>query len=163
VDNSASPRDVRIGRNSDQAILKNNRAFALIATDRPAEAVSLIASVRASSDATTAATGTATSGFLEMRFGDREYGVNLYRDVIAYFKRSNNAVAEAGALAYFAVEAARAELSNAPQILEEARTAAHSKTNEKPSNGRRKQGHAPLVARVRHLNDKKKPDHWRSA
>jgi hypothetical protein len=26
-----------------------------------------------------------------------------------------------------------------------------------------KQGHAPLVARVRHLNDKKKPDHWRSA
>jgi hypothetical protein len=26
----------------------------------------------------------------------------------------------------------------------------------------RKQGHAPLVARVRHLNDKKKPDHWRA-
>ena len=25
------------------------------------------------------------------------------------------------------------------------------------------EGHAPLVARVRHLNDKKKPDHWRSA
>ena len=25
------------------------------------------------------------------------------------------------------------------------------------------QGHAPLVARVRHLNDKKIPDHWRSA
>lgn len=25
------------------------------------------------------------------------------------------------------------------------------------------QGHQPLVARVRHLNDKKKPDHWRSA
>ena len=26
-----------------------------------------------------------------------------------------------------------------------------------------KNGHAPLVARVRHLNDKKKPDHWRAA
>jgi hypothetical protein len=25
------------------------------------------------------------------------------------------------------------------------------------------QGHHPLVARVRHLNDKKIPDHWRSA
>lgn len=25
------------------------------------------------------------------------------------------------------------------------------------------QGHKPLVARVRHLNDKKIPDHWRSA
>ena len=27
----------------------------------------------------------------------------------------------------------------------------------------RLQGHNPLVARVRHLNDKKNPDHWRSA
>jgi hypothetical protein len=26
-----------------------------------------------------------------------------------------------------------------------------------------KQGHKPLVARVRHLNDKKIPDHWREA
>ena len=24
-------------------------------------------------------------------------------------------------------------------------------------------GHSPHVARVRHLNDKKKPDHWRAA
>jgi hypothetical protein len=28
---------------------------------------------------------------------------------------------------------------------------------------KKKQGHHPFVARVRHLNDKKKPDHWRSA
>jgi hypothetical protein len=27
----------------------------------------------------------------------------------------------------------------------------------------RKEGHSPLVARVRHLNDKNKPDHWRAA
>lgn len=27
----------------------------------------------------------------------------------------------------------------------------------------KKQGHQPLVARVRHLNNKKIPDHWRSA
>jgi len=26
-----------------------------------------------------------------------------------------------------------------------------------------KNGHHPLVARVRHLNDKKIPDHWRAA
>jgi hypothetical protein len=25
------------------------------------------------------------------------------------------------------------------------------------------EGHHPLVARVRHVNDKSKPDHWRSA
>ena len=27
----------------------------------------------------------------------------------------------------------------------------------------KKMGHHSLVAHVRHLNDKKKPDHWRSA
>lgn len=27
----------------------------------------------------------------------------------------------------------------------------------------KKEGHHPLVARVRHLNEKKNPDHWRSA
>jgi hypothetical protein len=27
----------------------------------------------------------------------------------------------------------------------------------------KKAGHHPLVARVRHLNDKKTPDHWRAA
>lgn len=27
----------------------------------------------------------------------------------------------------------------------------------------KQQGHSPLVARVRHLNDKKIPDHWRAA
>lgn len=27
----------------------------------------------------------------------------------------------------------------------------------------RRDGHSPLVARVRHLNDKATPDHWRSA
>jgi hypothetical protein len=27
----------------------------------------------------------------------------------------------------------------------------------------REHGHAPLVARVRHQNDKEKPDHWRAA
>jgi hypothetical protein len=26
-----------------------------------------------------------------------------------------------------------------------------------------RQGHHPLVARVRHLNEKNKPDHWRAA
>jgi hypothetical protein len=26
-----------------------------------------------------------------------------------------------------------------------------------------REGHSPLVARVRHLNDKNKPDHWRAA
>ena len=27
----------------------------------------------------------------------------------------------------------------------------------------KEEGHSPVVARVRHLNDKKTPDHWRSA
>jgi hypothetical protein len=35
-------------------------------------------------------------------------------------------------------------------------------TFKKAINWARKQGHAALVARVRHLNDKKKPDHGRA-
>jgi hypothetical protein len=38
-----------------------------------------------------------------------------------------------------------------------------SKTQEDAIDWARKHGHEPLVARVRHLNDKKKPDHWRPA
>jgi hypothetical protein len=37
------------------------------------------------------------------------------------------------------------------------------KTQHEAIEWARKQGHHPLVARVRHLNDKKVPDHWRSA
>jgi hypothetical protein len=36
------------------------------------------------------------------------------------------------------------------------------KTQHEAIDWARKQGHAPLVARVRHLNDKKKPDRWRA-
>jgi hypothetical protein len=37
------------------------------------------------------------------------------------------------------------------------------KTQREAIDWAKKQGHAPLVARVRHLNNKKSPDHWRSA
>lgn len=37
------------------------------------------------------------------------------------------------------------------------------KTQQEAIEWAKKNGHHPLVARVRHLNDKKKPDHWRSA
>ena len=37
------------------------------------------------------------------------------------------------------------------------------KTQEEAIQEAKRQGHHPLVARVRHLNDKKKPDQWRSA
>ena len=38
-----------------------------------------------------------------------------------------------------------------------------AKTQHEAIEWAKKQGHHPLVARVRHLNDKKIPDHWRSA
>lgn len=38
-----------------------------------------------------------------------------------------------------------------------------SKTQKEAIDWAKSKGHNPLVARVRHLNDKKKPDHWRSA
>jgi len=37
------------------------------------------------------------------------------------------------------------------------------KTQKEAIDWAKAKGHAPLVARVRHLNDKKKLDHWRSA
>jgi hypothetical protein len=37
------------------------------------------------------------------------------------------------------------------------------KTQHEAIEWAKKQGHHPLVARVRHLNDKKIPDHWRAA
>jgi hypothetical protein len=37
------------------------------------------------------------------------------------------------------------------------------KTQKEAIDWATKNGHHPLVARVRHLNDKKIPDHWRSA
>ena len=37
------------------------------------------------------------------------------------------------------------------------------KTQKEAIDWAKSKGHAPLVARVRHLNDKKKPDHWRAA
>ena len=37
------------------------------------------------------------------------------------------------------------------------------KTQKEAIDWARANGHSPLVARVRHLNDKKKTDHWRSA
>lgn len=36
-------------------------------------------------------------------------------------------------------------------------------TQKEATDWAKKNGHHPLIARVRHLNDKKNPDHWRSA
>jgi hypothetical protein len=38
-----------------------------------------------------------------------------------------------------------------------------TRTQDDAINWAKKQGHSPLVARVRHLNDKKVPDHWRAS
>jgi hypothetical protein len=37
------------------------------------------------------------------------------------------------------------------------------KTQREAIDWAKSKGHHPLVARVRHLNDKRKPDHWRAA
>jgi hypothetical protein len=40
---------------------------------------------------------------------------------------------------------------------------ATTKTQKEAIDYAKEHGHKPLVARVRHLNDKAKPDHWREA
>ncbi len=37
------------------------------------------------------------------------------------------------------------------------------KTQKEAIDWAKRNGHTPHVARVRHLNDKRKPDHWRAA
>jgi hypothetical protein len=37
------------------------------------------------------------------------------------------------------------------------------KTQHEAIDWTKRQGHRPLVARVRHLKDKERPDHWRAA
>jgi tetratricopeptide (TPR) repeat protein len=109
--------------NPEQAVLRNNRAYLLIAIGRYAEGAHLIASCLENSDGDTKAIATATFGFLHMRIGDYEQGTKLYRDAIARLKRSNNVASESLAWAYFAQGAARAELPEASQILADARDA----------------------------------------
>jgi tetratricopeptide (TPR) repeat protein len=115
--------DEGLKKNPNQVILRNNRAYSLVATGRYPEAFRQLASNLASSEDNAVATAMATYGFLQMRTGNCEHGAKLYRDAIAYFKRSNNVPLESLALAYFALEEARAERPEASQILADARIA----------------------------------------
>jgi hypothetical protein len=40
---------------------------------------------------------------------------------------------------------------------------ASHKTQREAIDWARQHGHSPHIARVRHLNDKRRPDHWRAA
>jgi tetratricopeptide (TPR) repeat protein len=115
--------DEGLKKNPEQSILKNNRAYALVATGQYTEGMHLIKSSLANSDGDARALTTATFGFLNMRIGNYEEGTKLYRDAIAYFKHSNNVASENIAWAYFAQEAARADLPEAAQTLAEAKNA----------------------------------------
>lgn len=115
--------DEGLKKNPEHTVLKNNRAYALVATERYTDAAPLIASCLANAEGDDRARLTATHGFLFMRTGDLDRGTKLYRDAISSLRRSNNLVSESLAWAYFAQEAARAGLPEAAQILEDARNA----------------------------------------
>ncbi len=108
-------------KSPDNAVLKNNRAYALVATGQYLEGAHLVASCLATSQGDNRAAATATHGFLCMRTGALERGVNHYKEAIAFLRRSKNAVLESLARVYFAQEAARAGLPEAAQVLAEAR------------------------------------------
>jgi len=108
-------------KSPDNAVLKNNRAYALVATGQYLEGAHLVASCLATSQGDNRAAATATHGFLCMRTGALELGANRYKEAITFLRRSKNAVLESLARVYFAQEAARAELPEAAQLLAEAR------------------------------------------
>jgi hypothetical protein len=55
-----------------------------------------------------------------LRIGETEEGVRRYREAISFLKRTENLTSAAIALAYFAIESARAGLPNAPAVFKEA-------------------------------------------
>jgi tetratricopeptide (TPR) repeat protein len=106
--------------NPDATVLLNNRAYALIALGRQDEASSVLSRCLSKFSEETVGPMVATAGMLAFRLGQFKEGVKRYRQAISLFKRSNNSVSVALGFAYFAQEAARAELPDAPKIIQEA-------------------------------------------
>ncbi len=106
--------------NPDVPILHNNRAFALIALGRIDEALSVILHALEKYTEESAPALVATAGMLALRTGQLDEGRKRYKQAISFFRRTRNITSEALACAYYAQEAARAELSDVPAILAEA-------------------------------------------
>jgi tetratricopeptide (TPR) repeat protein len=105
---------------SDDVVLKNNRAYALVAEGHFADGLKLILSFLEGSGEAATAVGTATLGFYYMRIKNYDRGVVHYKDAISCLIRSKLTSLEVLAWAHFAFEAARAELPQAAQILADA-------------------------------------------
>jgi hypothetical protein len=69
---------------------------------------------------------------------------------VVYVEARPKGKAEGSPITDYAVE------DHADHVLET------SKTQKEAIDWAKKNGHSPHVARVRHLNDKKRPDHWRA-
>jgi tetratricopeptide (TPR) repeat protein len=109
--------------NTDSPLLHNNRAYALIALGRKDEAASILSHCLSKFPTEARGPLVATAGMLSFRTGRLQEGVKRYREAISFFERSDDSVAAAQAYAYFAQEAARADLAEAPMIIQEAKDA----------------------------------------
>jgi Flp pilus assembly protein TadD len=101
--------------------LINNRAFALISLGRFDEAFRVLHHCLIHYPEEAQGSITATAGLLAMRLQQFEEGKRRYRQAISYFRKVGQSLMEALAIAYFAQEACRAELPDAPRILIEAK------------------------------------------
>ncbi len=108
----ASPNDVT---------LRNNLAFALLGSNKLAEAATELAQIPStSSDGSAQAAVLATRGLLAFRSGDPFRGSELYRSAITRARRASERDAEAMALSMLITETARAgDDANLQGLLEE--------------------------------------------
>jgi Tfp pilus assembly protein PilF len=104
-------------------VLRNNKAFILIENGTLAQAHKLLMATLASADGNEYASATATFGFYCLRSGNFNEGRRLYQEAISWLRAAGNAAGEAVARAYFALEAARSELAEAPRLISEAKEA----------------------------------------
>jgi Flp pilus assembly protein TadD len=115
--------------NPNVPALYNNRAFALISLGRYEEASTTLTKAMTRYPHESVGALAATAGLVFLRTGRTEEGKQKYREAISLFKRTGNPVGEALALAYFAQEAARAELPEASAIVEEIKRVAKNLKN----------------------------------
>jgi Tfp pilus assembly protein PilF len=105
-------------------LLLNCLAYALASSDRPDEAAEYLRKVKLpNEEAKLAILTKANWGLIEFRRGNHDEGTSYYRAAIDEYSKEGFKIASAHARVYFAREALRAELPNAPKLLSEAQSA----------------------------------------
>src|SRR6202041_2587002 len=105
----------------DSPLFRNHMAYALIEKGEYPRATEILRqALNKKPDEYAAGYLVATAGMLSMRLGDVEEGIASYRAVISVLKKQGNQSAEPSAMAFLALEAARARSPLAAEFIKQA-------------------------------------------